>query len=778
MSPRLSIVVPFHNVERYIVDCLKSLQLQKLTDFEAILVDDGSLDASLDLAQDFCAGDARFRIVRQENQGLGPARNTGVRSAQGEFLTFVDSDDLVPARAYQQMVRSLEESGSDLVSGDARRFNDLGVRESYVHKIPFARERIGTHVREFPALALDRMAWNKVYRRRFWDEQALEFPPILYEDYPVTIKSHVRARAVDVLATPVYYWREREGGELSITQRKWEVANLRDRTASAEMVLDFLAAEAPELLPVVEGHFLHIDVSAMAAALHENDPSSQAEVLALADRIYSRTGEEARRKLIPFEQIQNDLLRRHKLAELKVLVDYRDRNGTDAPLRYEGRFRRHYFLDLPFLGDAAAGVPQELYAVPGKRLSLSVTVRDAAWTGTRLELELQARVRRLPMPPDARVKVWLERRLAGRLRKVELPVQRFALPRSKFPDDRSGVRVAVETSDLVRRGTLEPGFWTMKVQVRTAGRRWTSSVGTVLPGRPKWAHAQLLGDGIWARTDLSPSGFGLELNRPHDVVLRTTVVGEDIVVEGTFAAAELDPAPVFRCRVDDGSEVRNFLAEATEGADGIHPFLVRLPARDLVAHPDQDPVEEHATWLVRLLVHDQPVPLAVHPEAGTASVTLGSRRVATRTSIHGNLLLHEGHACPLVHAVEWDGPHRLRVSGTHTRSDERPPSALVRCYVTPADRVDVEFALSWVGESFEAVVDIQRLLAAVASAPHGDGQASLENGWEMSFPLAQGLEFVELDTDTVHAAAAPREVDGHLVNVRPGRAARMRLVVS
>ncbi|MFC7757949.1 glycosyltransferase family 2 protein [Catellatospora bangladeshensis] len=117
MTPRLSVIVPFFDVAEYIGDCLESLRRQTLRELEVILVDDGSRDGSTAIAERCCAADPRFRIVRQENQGLGPARNTGAREAAGEYLTFVDSDDVVPAHAYEAMVGSLDRSGSSLAAG-------------------------------------------------------------------------------------------------------------------------------------------------------------------------------------------------------------------------------------------------------------------------------------------------------------------------------------------------------------------------------------------------------------------------------------------------------------------------------------------------------------------------------------------------------------------------------------------------------------------------------------------------------------------------------------
>ena len=102
-KPEISLVVPFYNVEEYLADCLDSLLSQTWTDFEVVLVDDGSPDGSRAIADRYAAQDARIRIISVENGGLGAARNTGVRSARGRYLAFVDSDDLLPPGALRAL---------------------------------------------------------------------------------------------------------------------------------------------------------------------------------------------------------------------------------------------------------------------------------------------------------------------------------------------------------------------------------------------------------------------------------------------------------------------------------------------------------------------------------------------------------------------------------------------------------------------------------------------------------------------------------------------------
>lgn len=279
MAPLLSIICPFYGVEAYLADCLDSLRSQTLTDFEVIMVDDGSPDNCRAIAESVAAIDERFTLVVQQNQGLGPARNTGVRHARGKYLAFVDSDDLVPPRGYELLVTTLERTGSDFAAGNARRFGgDLGPRQSWTHRNAFAATRLGTHISEFSSLIEDRMVWNKVYRRSFWDCQGYEFPPIRYEDYPVTLAAHLEATKVDVLSEHVYLWRERDSND-SITQMAGRVDNARDRVESAHLVLDLLTHDVDQtIVNLLHSYLIDVDLIALAGAVAKASPQDRPEV--------------------------------------------------------------------------------------------------------------------------------------------------------------------------------------------------------------------------------------------------------------------------------------------------------------------------------------------------------------------------------------------------------------------------------------------------------------------------------------------------------------------
>lgn len=279
MAPLLSIIVPFYGVQDYLADCLDSLRAQTLTDFEVIAVDDGSPDGSLAIAERYAAADPRFRVLRQPNQGPGPARDTGARVATGRYLAFVDGDDLVPPGAYELMVSTLERTGSSFVAGNANRMSPDGVvYPSWTHKEAFATDVLQTSVRTMPILIRDRMIWNKVYRRDFWVRGGYRFPAIRYEDYPVSMAVHLDADRVDVLSAPVYIWRDRPAGN-SITQKVFESDNLHDRVTSARMVLDLLVDRGtPELVRLAKQYLVDVDLLAVAGGLVHATPATVGQI--------------------------------------------------------------------------------------------------------------------------------------------------------------------------------------------------------------------------------------------------------------------------------------------------------------------------------------------------------------------------------------------------------------------------------------------------------------------------------------------------------------------
>ncbi|MFV2145934.1 bifunctional glycosyltransferase/CDP-glycerol:glycerophosphate glycerophosphotransferase [Isoptericola sp. G70] len=233
----VSVVVPMYNVEEYLAECLDSILAQTHKRLEVIIVDDGSPDRSIDIAKEYASRDRRVRIVRQENAGLGAARNTGVEHAKGSMLCFVDSDDTVPPDAIEVMLRSLVQSGSDFAVGALVRDTVSGRHmPNWVKEVHATTRRRMTFADE-PDVLKNVFAWTKLYRTEYFRRVVRAFPDGLYEDQIPAARAYLHGR-FDILKDVVCYWRIRDDGT-SITQQK---STMKDLVGRWNM-LDDLAQE-------------------------------------------------------------------------------------------------------------------------------------------------------------------------------------------------------------------------------------------------------------------------------------------------------------------------------------------------------------------------------------------------------------------------------------------------------------------------------------------------------------------------------------------------------
>ena len=111
----ISIIIPVYNVKLYLDNCIQSVIQQSYTDFECILVDDGSTDGSSEICDQWAEKDNRIIIVHQPNGGVSSARNKGLEQAKGEYICFIDSDDWVDVDYLSAMINNLKEKETDLI---------------------------------------------------------------------------------------------------------------------------------------------------------------------------------------------------------------------------------------------------------------------------------------------------------------------------------------------------------------------------------------------------------------------------------------------------------------------------------------------------------------------------------------------------------------------------------------------------------------------------------------------------------------------------------------
>lgn len=205
---KISIIVPVYQVEQYLRRCVESVLAQTFQDFECILVDDGSTDASGRMCDDYARLDPRFSVIHKENGGLSSARNTAIPQAQGEYLCFLDSDDVLHPHALELMVSALEKTDADLVSAPLQEFSTDEPRFPELGELPvtvMGQEDFIDHLlpENFGRICVT--ACGKLYRRDIFD--TIRYPEgKIYEDLHVYLNMLLKCSRVVVLDEPLYYY--------------------------------------------------------------------------------------------------------------------------------------------------------------------------------------------------------------------------------------------------------------------------------------------------------------------------------------------------------------------------------------------------------------------------------------------------------------------------------------------------------------------------------------------------------------------------------------------
>ncbi|MCI7575396.1 MAG: CDP-glycerol glycerophosphotransferase family protein [Bacteroidales bacterium] len=209
-TPKVSIIVPIYNVEKYLPACLDSLVGQTLREIEIICVDDGSPDNSVEIVQRYMQQDNRIRLVRHEqNQGLGPARNTGLKVATAPYIMFVDSDDYVDTAMAQILYDSITQKAVDVAWCYANSVDEDGVEypnaDLRIEGVLTA-EQVLKDYRLYPSIL---PVWNKLYKRDLIRD--IEQPAIVSEDQPFLAEWLCRCDKISIIDKGLYFYRNRQG---------------------------------------------------------------------------------------------------------------------------------------------------------------------------------------------------------------------------------------------------------------------------------------------------------------------------------------------------------------------------------------------------------------------------------------------------------------------------------------------------------------------------------------------------------------------------------------
>ena len=250
MENKISIIVPIYNVEQFLEECVKSILDQTYQDLEVILIDDGSTDRSSEICDELAATDRRIIVYHQNNLGISEARNTGLGLATGQYIGFVDSDDVIHPNMYEWLMAALQEEKAEVAICHERAFYDGNCNFDemdlkHIEKVE-NREQLFSHFMDVWTGPIN-FVWNKLYKRELFD--GIRFQKgIKMEDMFIQVDVLQRVTKAVWITEALYGYRQRNGSTMNSDHDDiyiyWAEALMHQRTVMHEMHMEELALKS------------------------------------------------------------------------------------------------------------------------------------------------------------------------------------------------------------------------------------------------------------------------------------------------------------------------------------------------------------------------------------------------------------------------------------------------------------------------------------------------------------------------------------------------------
>ncbi|MFC9656932.1 CDP-glycerol glycerophosphotransferase family protein [Bacillus subtilis] len=639
-KPKISVIVPVYNVEKYLRECLDSLANQTLKSIEVIMVNDGSEDNSGLIMDEYSSKYDNFYSYHKENGGLGHARNYGVQYARGEFIAFVDSDDYLSLDAYKKMYQLASENQTDIVVGNVKRFNSTKVYGSGLHKKVFSDTIPKTHITINNELIYDTTAWNKIFRREFWMKNDFKFPEgMLYEDLPVTIPAHYKAESVSVLGDFIYFWRAREAGDKSITQQRNDLVNLTDRLKALDLVDSFFnnAKIKGELKDLKDYKALSLDIPLYLNILDTAD-SEYIKVFMTKVSSYLKTiSDETFRKLNAIDRAKYYFISKNDIEGVfDVLKFQKNELKYSKPKKIKGQF----FWEYPF----RKKLPEEICKADSE-FTIKRKIERVKWDGSVIRIEGYHFIRYLDIKrkKDVNLKAYIfdpnsgEKKLVncysvkrpditlkfGREKNNNMPLSRV----NNY--DWSGYTIEVDTNDLFDKLSGKLEIW---IEINCFGKTRSYRVGEPISGKkPRPKHRVYSSKRIFIKYN---SAWDLYLDlRPV-----TTQVNSLIHEDGNLIIQGETSLPLNECKLlfrdYNKNEQYRYDMEFNGSSNGFKSIIPKSTINRL----------KHNTELIGYVRYDNDnEPLTYLDSIKVKNIALDTKEITIDASPAGNLRILKGN---------------------------------------------------------------------------------------------------------------------------------------
>ena len=250
MDKTVSIIIPVYNVEKYLNRCMESIVKQTYADLQIILVDDGSKDKSGAMCDAWERKDSRITVIHQKNGGLSNARNTGMKHAKGEYLIFVDSDDVAAPEMTEQLIGLIEAEDADIsICGVSHIFDENNIRFEKNQTETMSYDRNSAIKEMWYQKSFLPSAWGKAYKKSLFENLGFT-EGILFEDIDIMHELFWRSNKIVYKNQALYGYVHRED---SITTAKFSERDC-DILKIAEKILKFAKKNNEALIPAAEAY--------------------------------------------------------------------------------------------------------------------------------------------------------------------------------------------------------------------------------------------------------------------------------------------------------------------------------------------------------------------------------------------------------------------------------------------------------------------------------------------------------------------------------------------
>ena len=221
MEPLISIIVPIYRVDKYLEGCIESIENQLYFNLEIILIDDGSPDSSPGICDTWTKADLRILTIHKRNGGLSDARNYGMQVATGDYIAFVDSDDIIADSFISALYNAIDSTGASLSACEVENFSkeeSLPIKQNDNVKVDtFNSEQALSQLIQGEGFRA--VAWNKLYKSSLLENERFEFGK-LHEDEFFTYRILDKCEVLAFVSVPLYKYRQREGSIMTVKTSK------------------------------------------------------------------------------------------------------------------------------------------------------------------------------------------------------------------------------------------------------------------------------------------------------------------------------------------------------------------------------------------------------------------------------------------------------------------------------------------------------------------------------------------------------------------------------